>query len=175
MGSKKVKGVFEYPNPKLKHFLRLCTYQSNKYVATSVQWFNSRCFHSYLHEPCNLSYDHLHDAKVVTDGDKGAKENDCWKNLQTKQHDISMWPTFALTSTSAWGPFLESPENFRVREVIRKTPTRLFCKAGLFTWCKGKTNQNNCKVSCPGTPSLSRYKENHVTGKVSRLSRNGPL
>ena len=42
---------------------------------------------------------------------------------------------------------LESPETFRTRKAIRKTPTRLFCKAGLFMCCKGSKNQNNCKIS----------------------------
>ena len=48
--------------------------------------------------------------------------------------------------TLARGPFLESPENFnsRARKAIRKTPTRLFCEAGLFISCKGNKNLNNC-------------------------------
>ena len=29
-----------------------------------------------------------------------------------------------------------------------ETPTHLFCKAGLFTCCKGNKSQNNCNVSC---------------------------
>ena len=33
----------------------------------------------------------------------------------------------------------------------------------------------NCKVSCLETPSLSRYRENYATRKVSKLSRNGRL
>ena len=46
-------------------------------------------------------------------------------------------------------PFLEGPEKFPARKAIRKTSTRLFYKAGLFTCCKGNK-------------------------KVSGLSRSGP-
>lgn len=65
-------------------WLYSAVYLSNKNVASSIQWLNGRCFHGYLHEPCNLFYDQLHDAKIVTDGDDGAKEDDCWKDLANK-------------------------------------------------------------------------------------------
>ena len=32
------------------------------------------------------------------------------------------------------------PTTLRARKVFRKTPTRLFCEAGLFTCCKGNKN-----------------------------------
>ena len=44
--------------------------------------------------------------------------------------------------------FSKVPKTFRFRKAIRKTPTRLFCKAGLFICCEGDKNHNNCKVSC---------------------------
>ena len=50
--------------------------------------------------------------------------------------------------------FLESPETFRARKAIRKITTCLFCKADLFTCCKGNKNKNNGKVSCLETPSF---------------------
>ena len=33
--------------------------------------------------------------------------------------------------------FSKDPKTLRARKAIRKTPTRLFCKAGLFICCKG--------------------------------------
>ena len=33
--------------------------------------------------------------------------------------------------------FSKVPKTFRAQNAIRKTPTRLFCKAGLFVCCKG--------------------------------------
>ena len=36
--------------------------------------------------------------------------------------------------------FSRVPKNFRPQKVIRKTQTRLLCKAGLFTCCKGNRN-----------------------------------
>ena len=44
------------------------------------------------------------------------------------------------------GPFLESSEFFSGSnsKAIRKTPTCLFCKAGLFISCKGNRNKKNC-------------------------------
>ena len=36
--------------------------------------------------------------------------------------------------------FSKVPETFRAREAIRKTPTRLFCEAGLFICCKANKN-----------------------------------
>ena len=50
--------------------------------------------------------------------------------------------------------FSKVPRTFRARKAIRKTTTRLFCKAGLFICCKGNKNKNNCKVSCLETPSF---------------------
>ena len=44
--------------------------------------------------------------------------------------------------------FSKVPKTFRFRKAIRKTPTRLFCKAGLFICCEGDKNHDNCKVSC---------------------------
>ena len=69
--------------------------------------------------------------------------------------------------------FSKDPKTLRPRKAIRKTPTRLFCEAGLFKCCKGNTNSSNCKASWHRTPSLWRYKENYVTRKISGLSRNG--
>ena len=66
--------------------------------------------------------------------------------------------------------FLESPEKFSGPKAIRKTPTRLLCKAGLFICCKG--NKNNCKVSCLETPSLWRYKENYVNQNAPEKFRD---
>ena len=75
------------------------------------------------------------------------------------------------------GRFSKVPKAFRARKAIHKTPTRLFCEAGLFICCKGNKNLNNCKVSCLETPLFWRYKENYVTRKtpekVSGLLRNG--
>ena len=59
--------------------------------------------------------------------------------------------------------FSNVPRTFPTRKAIRKTTTCLFCKAGLLICCKGNKNKNNCKVSCYGTPSFRRYKENYVT------------
>ena len=50
--------------------------------------------------------------------------------------------------------FSNVPKTLRAREDIRKTPTRLFCEAGLFTCCKANKNLNNCQVSCLETPSF---------------------
>ena len=36
--------------------------------------------------------------------------------------------------------FLKVPKTFRTRKAIRKTPTRLFCKAGFLIYCKGNKN-----------------------------------
>ena len=74
--------------------------------------------------------------------------------------------------TGPWGPFLESPDNFRARKASRKTTTCLFCKAGLFICCKGSKNENNCKVSCLETPSFWRYKENCVTRNTPEKFRD---
>ena len=36
--------------------------------------------------------------------------------------------------------FSKDPKTLRARKAIRKTPTRLFCKAGLFICCIGNKN-----------------------------------
>jgi len=63
--------------------------------------------------------------------------------------------------------FSKVPKTFRAQKASRKTPTHLFCKAGLFVCCKGNKHWNNCKFPCLETPSFWRYKENYV-------SRNSP-
>ena len=68
--------------------------------------------------------------------------------------------------------FSKVPKTFRTRKAIRKTPTRLFCYAGLFISFKGNKNLNNCKVSCLETPLLWRYKENYVTQDVPEKFRD---
>ena len=50
--------------------------------------------------------------------------------------------------------FSKVPNTFRIRKAIRKTPTRVFCKAGRLICCKGNKNQNSCKVSRLETPSF---------------------
>ena len=57
----------------------------------------------------------------------------------------------------------QGPVSRKSRKAILETPTRLFCKAGLFICCKESKNQNKCKVPCLETPSFWRYKENYVT------------
>ena len=74
--------------------------------------------------------------------------------------------------TGPRGLFLESPENFRARKAIRKTTTCLFCEAGLFIYCKGNKNKNNCKVSCLETASFWRYKDNYVTRNTPEKFRD---
>ena len=37
-------------------------------------------------------------------------------------------------------PFSKVPKTFRARKAVPKTPTHSFCKAGLFTFCKGEKN-----------------------------------
>ena len=68
--------------------------------------------------------------------------------------------------------FSKVPQTFRSRRAIRKTPTRSFCKAGLFICCKGNKNLNNCKVSWFETPSFRRYKENYVTRNAPEKFRD---
>ena len=36
--------------------------------------------------------------------------------------------------------FSKDPKTLRARKAIRKTPTRLLCKAGVFICCKGNKN-----------------------------------
>ena len=52
------------------------------------------------------------------------------------------------------GPVSRKSRKLRIRKAIRKTPTRLFCKAGPLICCKGNKNQNICKVSRLETPSF---------------------
>ena len=54
----------------------------------------------------------------------------------------------------------------------RKTPTRLFCKAGLLICCKAKKTWNNCNVSCLETLSFCRCKENYVTPNAPEKFRD---
>ena len=50
--------------------------------------------------------------------------------------------------------FSNVPRTFRARKAIRKITTCLFCKADLFTCCKGNKNKNNGKVLWLETPSI---------------------
>ena len=68
--------------------------------------------------------------------------------------------------------FSKVPRTLRARKAIRKTTTCLFCKADLFTCCKGNKNKNNGKVSCLETPSFWRYKENYVTRNTPEKFRD---
>ena len=80
-----------------------------------------------------------------------------------------------LNFFSCYGPgarFSKVPKTFRARKAIRKTPTSLFCKAGLFICCKGNKNKNNCKVSCLQMPYFWRYKENYVTRNAPEKFRD---
>ena len=83
---------------------------------------------------------------------------------------IVIW--WAIWGLGPGARFSKVPKPFRARKAIHKTPTRLFCEAGLFICCKGSKNVNNCKVSCLETPLFWRYKDNYVTRKDSGLSRN---
>ena len=53
--------------------------------------------------------------------------------LEEFDHAYAMqfWPGSRLSNV---------PKTSRARKVIRKTPTRSFCEAGLFTCCKGNKN-----------------------------------
>ena len=68
--------------------------------------------------------------------------------------------------------FSKVPRTFRARKAIRKITTCLFCKADLFTCCKGNKNKNNGKVSCLETPSFWRYKESYVTRNTPEKFRD---
>ena len=50
--------------------------------------------------------------------------------------------------------FSKIPRTFRARKANRKITTCLFCKADLFTCCKGNKNKDNGKVSCLEAPSF---------------------
>ena len=95
-----------------------------------------------------------------------------------KLASLSKLKTRKLTATaflhlwSTGARFLKVPRTFRARKAIRKTTTRLFCKAGLFICCKGNKNKSNCKVSCLETPSFLRYKENYVTRNTPEKFRD---
>ena len=82
----------------------------------------------------------------------------------------SPWPQGFPFSPGA--RFSKVLKPFRALKVIHKTPTRLFCEAGLFICCKGNKNVNNCKVSCLETPLFWRYKENYVTRKAPEKLRD---
>ena len=74
-----------------------------------------------------------------------------------------------------WGPgarFMKVPRTFRARKAIRKITTCSFCKADIFTCCKGNKNKDNSKVSCLETPSFLRYKENYVNRNTSEKFRD---
>ena len=68
--------------------------------------------------------------------------------------------------------FSKVPKTLRARKAVRKSPTHLFCKSGLFICCKGNKNENNFKVSCLETLSFSRYKENYVTRNAPEKFRD---
>ena len=48
----------------------------------------------------------------------------------------------------------QGPVSRKSRKAIRKTPTSLLCKAGLFICCIGNESKYNCKVSCLETPTF---------------------
>ena len=77
-----------------------------------------------------------------------------------------------LKGTAPGARFSKVPRTFRARKAIRKITTCLFCKADLFTCCKGNKNKNNDKVSCLETPSFWRYKENYVTRNTPKKFRD---
>lgn len=71
-------------------------------------------------------------------------------------------PRLGIPNPRPRGALSIAPKTFRARKAIRKTLTRLFCISVFFICCKGYRNQKNCKVSCLGTSSFRRYKENSV-------------
>ena len=75
-------------------------------------------------------------------------------------------------STIPGARYSKVPRTFRARKAIRKITTCLFCKADLFTCCKGNKNRNNGKVSCFETPSFWRYIENYVTRNTPETFRD---
>ena len=60
-------------------------------------------------------------------------------------HLLFRYPITDRIGKGAGVRFSKVPKTFRARKAIRKTPTCLFCKAGLFICCKGNKNKNNCK------------------------------
>ena len=44
------------------------------------------------------------------------------------------------TETFPGSCFSKAPKTFRARKAIRKTPSRVFCRAGLFICCIGNQN-----------------------------------
>ena len=74
--------------------------------------------------------------------------------------------------------FSKVPRTFRARKAIRKITTCLFCKAELFTRCKGNKNKNNGKVSCLEDAFVLKIQRElchpKYARKVSGLSRNRP-
>ena len=102
------------------------------------------------------------------------------KNIHEKKEKHSVWLEGRFHVTLKWGRVycfskdkqvtkvsLQRPDSRKSRKAIHKTPSRLFCAAGLFICCKGHTNLNDCKVSFLETPLFWRYKENYVTRKAS--------
>ena len=100
--------------------------------------------------------------------------------IQLQGHQSKIIFNFLGTWTGDWkhrsywpgAHFSRVPKTFRARWAIRKTPTRLVYKAGLFIYCEGNKKENNCKVSWIETPSFWRYKVNYVTRNAAKKFRN---
>ena len=43
-------------------------------------------------------------------------------------------------------PFFKVPKTFRARKAVPKTPTHSCCKAGLFTFCKGRKIEITARI-----------------------------
>ena len=75
--------------------------------------------------------------------------------------------------------FSKVPNAFRARKAIRKTPTRLFGKAGLFIYCKGNKKFKYQQSSVPRDAFVLKMQRKLVhpkcARKVSGLSKNGSL
>ena len=82
------------------------------------------------------------------------------------------WKTFFSFKFPAGSRFSKVPKTFRARKTIRKTPTRIFCKAGLSYVVERINIKNNRKVSCLERPSFWRYKENYVTRNAPEKFRD---
>ena len=73
-----------------------------------------------------------------------------------------------------WSPgarFLKVPRTFRARKAIRKITTCSFCKADIFTCCKGNKNKDNAFV----LKIQRELCQPKYARKISGLSRNRPL
>ena len=72
----------------------------------------------------------------------------------------------------------EVSKTLRARKAIRNTPTRLFCKAGLFMCFKGNKNWNKRKSFVPRDAFVLKIRRElchpKCARKVSGLSRHGP-